>query len=449
LRRHRSHYLFWRIFVQGLLLIVVVTAVSGAAFHFLGDEPVWIKLHERLGRLVEQDIEKEGGALTARLEEVAFVMDSPVAVYANDGELLASAGGSPPPRFEGDPGEMGDHDWFHAEGQRFVSVRLPSRRAYAVLEPPHKGSPEKLIVALSLLFVVVALMSIPLARAIARPLERITSTARKLGDGDLSARTGVERRDEVGLLARTLDEMAGRLERKLRGEKELLAGASHEIRTPLARIKVALELCDDEGVTLEQLKANLRGIAGDTAELERLVDDALTLARLDLSDGGAESLTLRRAPTPLGALVADSNDRFTSVNPGRILELEVDGSEIDIEVDPALVGRLLYNLLDNAVKYSEADRPIELAARVDGERAVFEVRDRGIGIPEDELEQVFESFHRTDRSRTRGTGGTGLGLALCKRIAVAHGGDIGAASREGGGAIFRVELPAGRPKSPQ
>lgn len=447
MKRHRSHYLFWRIFVHGLLLIVAVTAISGAAFHFLGDEPVWIKLHQRLGRLVEQDIEGEEGALAARLEEVSFVMDSPVAVYANDGRLMASAGGSPPPRFDGDPAEMDDHDWFHTDGARFVVVRLPSRQAYAVLEPPHKGSPEKLVAALTLLFVVVALMSIPLARAIARPLERITSTARKLGDGELSARTGVERRDEVGLLARTLDEMAARLERKLRGERELLAGASHEIRTPLARIKVALELCAEDGVSLEELKSNLQGIAGDAAELERLVDDALTLARLDLTD--RDDLPLRRSPTPIGELVDGARERFAVSNPDRALAVEIPDEAAEIEIDGALVRRLLDNLLDNAAKYSEADQPIDIAASVEGDRALLEVRDRGIGIPEDELEQVFESFHRTDRSRSRGTGGTGLGLALCQRIAQAHGGAIEAAIREGGGAIFRVSLPTGRPFSAQ
>lgn len=447
MRRHRSHFLFWRIFVHGLLLIIVVTAVSGAAFHFLGDEPLWSQMHQRVGRLVEQEVERGDGALAERLEEVSFVLDGAVAVYRNDGELLGASGTITPPPFDGDPAELDEHDWFHSGGDRFVVVPLPSRGAYAVLEPPHKGGPEKLLLALALLFVVVALMSIPLARAIARPLERITTTARKLGDGELSARTGVERRDEVGLLARTLDEMASRLERKLRGEKELLAGASHEIRTPLARIKVALELCDEEGVTLEQLKANLLGIAGDAAELERLVDDALTLARLDLTDGGDGSLPLRRAPTRIGALVDESKERISTSHPGRELRLEVDDPAAEVDCDSTLVRRLIGNLIDNAAKYSEAADPIDLAARVEGDLAIFEVRDRGIGIPEDELEQVFESFHRTDRSRTRGTGGTGLGLALCQRIARAHGGGIAARNRQGGGAIFRVELPAGRPKS--
>jgi len=446
MRRHRSHYLFWRIFVQGLLLILVVTAVSGAAFHFLGDEPVWSRVHQRVGRLVEQEIERGGGALAERLEEVAFVLDGAVAVYGNDGALLAAAGGTTPPPFDGDPAGIGEHDWFRAGGRRFVVVPLPSRRAYAVLEPPHRGTPEQLIAALALLLVVVALMSVPLARAIARPLERITATARRLGDGDLSARTGLSRRDEVGLLARTLDEMAGRLERKLRGERELLAGVSHEIRTPLARIKVALELCAEEGVTLEQLKANLQGIAGDAGELERLVDDALALARLDLSDGGGE-LILRRAPTTIGELIDGASERFAATHAGRELAVETGARSVEADVDPSLVRRMLDNLLDNAAKYSETDRPIGLSARVDADRAVFEVSDRGIGIPAAELEQVFEPFHRTDRSRSRPAGGTGLGLTLCKRIAEAHRGSITASRRDGGGVAVRVELPLTRPIS--
>lgn len=448
----RSHrHLFWRIFSHGLLLIVVVIAVSGAAFHFLGDEPVWRRVHQRVGRLLERAMERgepRDAALAEKLEEVAFVLDGAIAVYDNDGRLLAAAGQiTPPPLDAAGARDLDDHDWFRSGGRRYVAVPLPSRRAYAVLEPPHKGTPEQLVVALALLLVVVALMSVPLARAIARPLERITATARKLGDGELSARTGLERRDEVGVLARTMDEMAEQLERRIRGEKELLAGASHEIRTPLSRIKVALELCAEEGVTLEQLKANLQGIAGDAAELERLVDDALTVARLDLTDGVGESLPVRRSPIPIAELVAGVVERFTSAHPGRALENEVDDGSAEIEVDGALLRRMLGNLLDNAAKYSEGDRPIELAACVEGDHAVFEVRDRGIGIPEGELEQVFEPFHRTDRSRSRSTGGTGLGLTLCKRIARAHGGTIHATPRDGGGVVFRAELPQARPLS--
>jgi signal transduction histidine kinase len=447
LRRHRSRFLFWRIFIHGLLLIVVVTAISGAAFHFLADEPIWRGVHQRVGQLVERSLEGDGVSeqeLSMRLDEVAYVMDGAVAVYGNDGELLAAAGEPIPPPFDGDPRDLDEHDWYHAEGKRVVAVPLPSGERYAVFEPPHKGGPENLVIGLTILFVVVALMSIPLARAIARPLERITGTARRLGDGDLSARTGITRRDEVGLLARTLDEMATRLERKLRAEKELLAGASHEIRTPLARIKVALELCAEEGVTVEQLKSNLQGIAGDAAELERLVEDALIVARLDLADGDGD-LPLRRGPIPIGELLDETRDRFGVAHPTRELVARADGPDVAIEVDASLVRRMLDNLIDNAAKYSDSDQPIEVIARVEGDRAVLEVRDLGIGIPDDELELVFEPFHRTDRSRSRGTGGTGLGLTLCKRIAQAHGGAISALPRDGGGVIVRAELPIGRP----
>jgi signal transduction histidine kinase len=439
--------LFWRIFVHGLLLIVVVTAVSGVVFHLLGDQPMWRRVHERVGQLVERSIVQGAPsqeALAARLEEFVFITDGAIAVYERDGTLLATAGELTPPALDAnDARDLEDHEWFRASGRRFVAVALPSRQAYAVFEPPYVGSPEKLVVGLLLLLSVVALMSIPLARAIARPLEKITRTARQLGDGDLAARTGIERRDEVGVLARTMDEMAEQLERKIRAERELLAGASHEIRTPLARIKVALELCNEDRVTLDEIKDQLAGIAGDAAELERLVEDALSVARLDLASGSSDGMKLRRSSTAVSELVERAGSRFAEAYPNRGLTVDIAADLPTIEVDAALVRRLLDNLLDNAAKYSAGDQPIEIAASVSGQHVLLEVRDRGVGVANGDLDLVFEPFFRADDSRS--SGGTGLGLTLCKRIALAHGGSITARSRDGGGAIFRVVLPVSLP----
>ncbi|HYQ80016.1 MAG TPA: HAMP domain-containing sensor histidine kinase, partial [Anaeromyxobacteraceae bacterium] len=286
-----------------------------------------------------------------------------------------------------------------------------------------------------------AVASVPLARAIARPLERLTAAARALGSGDLSARAGVDRGDEVGELGRAFDEMAERLERLLRQEKELLANVSHELRTPLSRIRVALDLAAEGDA--EKARRFLAEIAQDLSEVERLVEDILTAARLDLAQGrpGAE-VPLRRELLPGAEIVARAAERFRVDHPGRVLEVALEGSLPEVDADAALLRRALDNLLDNAAKYSEPSEPVTLSARAGDGALVVEVRDRGIGIDPADRDRLFTPFFRTDRSRARGSGGVGLGLALAKRVVEAHGGTIAVESALGKGTSVRVSVPA-------
>jgi len=191
-------------------------------------------------------------------------------------------------------------------------------------------------------------------------------------------------------------------------------------------------------------------IGDDVGELERLTDEILAAARIDLS--GAGGLPLHRERIEVGPLLADAAERFRSRYPGRELALEVAGDLPALDGDPALLRRLLGNLLDNAAKYSEPTTPVRLSARLDGApgaasegegaAVALEVRDHGIGVAEADLPHLFTPFFRTDRSRARDSGGVGLGLALARRIAEAHGGRIAAQRPDGPGTLFRVTLPA-------
>jgi signal transduction histidine kinase len=280
-----------------------------------------------------------------------------------------------------------------------------------------------------------AIASVPLARGVTAPLERLTGAVRRLGEGDLSARAGLCGGGEVGDLGRAFDEMAGRLERLVRAERELLANVSHELRTPLARIRVALELAA-EG---DQARARryLSEIGADLSELERMVSDVLQAARLDQAGG---DLPLRRQPVDLATLLTEAAARFREQRPGRVLAMR--GADAALDADPALLRRALDNLLDNAAKYSGEETEVALEARRDVGAVVIEVRDRGIGIEPADLPRLFTPFFRTDRSRTRATGGVGLGLALARRIVEAHGGTIEVESVPDQGTTFRLRLPA-------
>jgi signal transduction histidine kinase len=343
-------------------------------------------------------------------------------VFAADGHLVATT-----------PGE--------APKPRHFGFRLPLRDGGSLVihSPPH--DPSRGLLFIGVVLVALALGSFPLARSIAAPVEQLTVAARRLGDGDLSARANVCARGELGALGHAFDDMAGRLEALVRGERELLANVSHELRTPLARIRVALELAAEGDA--ERARRYLGEIGQDLAELDGLVEDVLTTARLDVK--GAAGLRKEDGPVDLAQVAHDAAERFRTAHEGRSLELEVPDGLPEIEGDPALLRRLLANLLDNAAKYSEPPEPVRLAVRPDGGAAILEVRDRGIGIAPEDLPRLFTPFFRTDRSRARGTGGTGLGLALARRIAEAHGGTIVAESAPGEGTTFRVTLPARAP----
>jgi signal transduction histidine kinase len=292
---------------------------------------------------------------------------------------------------------------------------------------------------------VLALISIPLARSLARPVERLATLARALGQGDLARRARSERSDEIGDLARAFDEMADRLEALRRSEKELLANVSHELRTPLARIRLALELV--RGGDARRADSYFADIEEDLAELEQLLESVMTAARLDLARGEAGTTLppLRKEPVEGGKLLDAAIARFRIHHPERTLRTERDPDLPVVEVDPGLMRRVLDNLLDNAVKFSEPEDAIEVEARRGDQRnaepLVIRVKDRGIGIAEEDLPRVFEPFFRTDRSRARATGGVGLGLAIARRVLEAHGAVISVESSPHDGTRFSIEIP--------
>jgi len=308
--------------------------------------------------------------------------------------------------------------------------------------PPSAPSLAPRVVPLVLF--VVGVSSLLLAWSLVRPLRRISIAARALGSGDLSARVNLRSKDELGDVARAFDEMAERVTVLLRAEKELLANVSHELRTPLARIRVALDLASEGDVATA--KESLVDIAADLDELEGLLSDVLTAARLDLANSpGSRGLPpLHLEVVDAAELLAGAAQRFRSAHPQRVLWVDVAEQLPALQADRVLLRRSIENLLTNAHKYTEdAQATIDLRARAQGDELVIEVVDRGIGISGADLPYVFRAFFRADRSRTRSTGGLGLGLALAKRIAEAHGGTIEIESTVGKGTLARIRLPIG------
>jgi signal transduction histidine kinase len=371
------------------------------------------------------------------------------AVYSWEGELVA-ANASPPIA----PLKREELGWLSVKS-RIVrhdatpifarSMRLAGNQKGQVLfSPPAFGPPiQPLLPGLLLALVASATGAVLLARSFARPLTQLSSVARRLGSGDLTARADLQRHDEFGQLSDAFDDMAEQLGRLVRAQQELLANVSHELRTPLARIHAALDFASEADP--EMARAALCDINEDLAELERLVADVLQTARLDLAAGrvGPHVPVVRLERLDLHGLVGKSMFRFTAKHSGRRLSVRLADDLPELTGDPVLVRRVLDNLLDNAQKYSDADTPIAVTVQTVGSEIAISVVDRGIGIAQEDLPRVTQPFFRTDRSRARKTGGLGLGLSLARRITEAHGGTLSIESQVGVGTTVHILLPSG------
>lgn len=280
------------------------------------------------------------------------------------------------------------------------------------------------------------LLALLLSHWVLAPIRALTQGARRLAGGDLSFRVSPSGPPEVAELARTFNRMAQALEEAERQRRSLMADVAHELRTPLTNLQGYLEALQD-GV-LEPTPETLSTLRGQVLQLARLVEDLRLLARAE-----AGSLHLERVPTsPLEVLQrAVSAHRARASARGVSLELRAPEDLPPVPMDPQRIGQVLGNLLENALRHTpEGGRVVVAAERADGFLRVV-VEDTGPGIPPEHLPHLFERFYRVDPSRSRETGGAGLGLAIARSLVNAHGGSIWAENRPEGGARFVFTLP--------
>ena len=372
--------------------------------------------------------------------ELAFARIEPrlrgqLTLYTTDDHVLRTTGSAAPlePPTADELAALNSEKW-SLDWTRIV-VRSDDGKLLAVYSPNRPGFPWTWVLPIgAIILVVVGAASIWFTRRLALPLRRLSDAAQAFGAGDTTARANIHREDEVGDVGRAFDDMADRTAALLYSQRQLMADVSHELRTPLARIRVALELVGEDPIAARDV---LSDVTIDLDEIDQLIEDILTTARLDAEPA------IKRKETAVDDVANRAEQRFTTRHPKRTLErLAVAGhTDAAISCDPLLLRRALDNLLDNAAKYSEASTPVCLVVTPGGASVAFEVVDRGIGMTPDELERAFTPFWRADSSRTRRTGGVGLGLALARRIARAHGGDVTLISAPGQGTTARLVVP--------
>jgi len=384
--------------------------------------------------MVDRMSVKNPTEFTAMLDRIEPRLRGTLTIYDAQGRVIRSTV-TPPlsPAKSYELSTLKQHKWSLEYGR--IVVRSDDASLIGVYHPRRPGFPWDFILPLcGALLAITGAVSIWFSRRLARPLDQLAEAARKFGAGDTSARADLKRNDELGYVGRAFDDMAERTSAVLQAQRQLMGDVSHELRTPLARIRVALELAAEDPVAAKDVLAD---VGADLDEIDQLIGDILTTARLD----GSTDVLLDRRPINLGELADRAVQRFATRHPNRRLEPSIAGGDRDIECDPVLLRRAVDNLLDNAAKYSDAGTAVELAVIPNGKQVAFEIIDHGIGMSPDELERAFTPFWRADSSRTRRTGGVGLGLALARRIARVHGGDVTLASSPGKGTTARLEVP--------
>ena len=275
-----------------------------------------------------------------------------------------------------------------------------------------------------------------LAKGLSIPILDVAEVTKKIAGGDYRVRLQEERAQtqEVGNLSRSVNEMAESLERQEKLRRRLTSDVAHELRTPVTNVSLNLEMMLD-GVW-EPTKERLQNCYGELERLTGIISDLEKLRQVE-----DEKLELSIEPVDLLELSQAVKQAFEPDLKKKRLLCTVAGESVKVQGDAGRLHQVIYNLLSNAVKYSNEGGQIQMRVRKTETTAELIVEDQGIGISKEDLPFVFERFYRTDLSRTRKTGGSGIGLAIVKAIVEAHHGTVTVESREGRGSKFTVALP--------
>jgi len=275
-----------------------------------------------------------------------------------------------------------------------------------------------------------------LSRRISAPVKALTLAARRLGQGDLSQRVQFKDKGEMGELAQAFNSMAGDLERVEQLRRNMVADAAHELRTPLSNIRGYLEAVRD-GIKKPDADT-IRSLDEESTMLSRLVDD---LQELSLAEAGELNLVCQSEDVAALINQTVASVQAQAVTKGVSVSIDLPARLSPVNIDYNRISQVLRNLLENAIAHTAKGDTITVTARQDGSWVEVSVIDTGEGIPAEDLPYIFERFYRVDKSRTRATGGSGLGLTIAKRLVEAHGGKIEVQSEPGKGSRFTFTLP--------
>ena len=372
--------------------------------------------------------------------------DESAKVHVAVEELTAQAAGEAQPRrfrvriAPGLPPETATSVRRLTAGERDAYRR--ARNAYAVeVKEANDRALRHVLVAFGFALALVTVASVAggwiVAGRALRPIAKITATARSISDRTLNERIALRGpRDELRELADTFDTMLGRLESAFESQRRFVANASHELRTPLAIVRAELDVTlDDPKSAEDELRAMAGIVRATNARMEVLIGSLLTLA-------GSEAGVAEREPLDLADVVRVALDAEEALRPGGALILHSGLDPAPVHGDPLLLERLAANLVHNAVRYNATVGWVRVSTGLERGEAQLVVENPGALVPADEAAGLVEPFRRLEGSRARTTGGYGLGLAIVRAVAHAHGGRVELVPRSEGGLVVTVALPA-------
>ncbi len=341
-------------------------------------------------------------------------------------------------------------DFFGSFNQDMLSVLAPITanykvQGYVVIHMPlssiHEESDELLNISYIMLIIIFLLSLIILiffTEMVYIPLKKITSATEQYAAGNMNYELNVESEDEMGYLAASLSYMAGEIARQEDDQKKFIANVSHDFRSPLTSIRGYLEAMLDGTIPAELHEKYLTIVINETDRLTKLTNGLLTLNNLN-----ARGMMLEKTDFDLNQIIRNTAASFEGTCRAKKLAIELvltDDSMI-VNGDVTKIQQVLYNLLDNAIKFSHNDSIIKIETTEKKNKVFVSVKDSGIGIPKEDQKMIWDRFYKSDLSRGKDKKGTGLGLAIVKEIIKAHGENINVISTVGVGTEFIFSLP--------
>lgn len=411
--------LYLQIYATIIGSIVTMAVLSGILWSVVGRDHFNREVLALTSELATLSLPQATAPLTEQRQAIIAIgrkLEADISLFDKNLELVAAFGrpADPPEgsrRFGGHNRRAGPHLTLKLADGRWLVVNISRPGALHPLV--------NLVLFLGTIVISVVLASYPLVRRLTRRLERLQAGVVQIGGGDLTTRVDVEGRDEVAGLAQSFNEAAEKVEQLVNANRMLLANASHELRTPLARIRLGIEMLQKKEDP-QRRKALMR----DIGELDLLIDEILLMSRLE-----AGAKLDRTEPVDLLGLVAEEGSRFEHCT--------ITGQVPEIRGDPHLLRRLVRNLLKNATEHGAP--PIEIELRADDNQVTMVVSDAGEGIAAENRDKVFEPFYRDANLQNKGN--SGLGLALVRQVAEAHGGSAVVASEAARHSAIIVTLP--------
>lgn len=453
--------------VTVIILALVVTVVWGGAFSDYTRANMEEIANIAAAKLLET-YKANGGWSPAGLKSVADssvisddigmqVMDVdgkiiyddtwPAAYAANAGEVAATGSSRAPSRSPvssapTDPESAVVAAVVAEDGSQIGQVRLWVLGSDALLTKADTAFRERTFNAMGLAAMIAVIASVVVGFLVSRmftnPIRTITDTARRIREGDLSARTDMRGDDEIDQLGETFDEMAASLERDLKRERRLTSDVAHELRTPLMAMQATVEAMQDGVYPMDA--EHLETVASETRRLARLVQQTLDLSR---QENHAAPLRLDLVDIVQLTKTIVNNQHQLFRNKGLHLRFmdETQGKSAKITCDADMITQCIINLMSNAMRYTPEDGWVVVSVRGNRTYVMVTVRDTGIGIAKDDLARIFGRFWRADASRAREAGGLGVGLAVTKQIVERHHGFIAVESELEKGTTFTIHLP--------